>query len=107
MALTASEVTDNDFRTVEYVLKNRKAKYEEICSALKKATDKEEIKSRRSSVGAIDKPTGPPTGPGGRLPGLFVTHAQWVGGRPFRFSARAGRVGVGFSTGRPWASPGF
>ena len=37
---------------------------------------------------------GPPTGPGGRPPGLFVTHAQWVGGRPFRFSARAGRVGV-------------
>ena len=37
---------------------------------------------------------GPPTGPGGRPPGLFVTHARWVGGRPFRFSARAGRVGV-------------
>jgi hypothetical protein len=34
---------------------------------------------------------GPPTGPGGRP---LVTHAQWVGGRPFRFSARAGRVGV-------------
>ena len=56
MALEASEVTDNDFRTVEYVLKNRKAEYEEICSALKKAAEKEEIKSRRSSVGAIDKP---------------------------------------------------
>jgi len=38
--------------------------------------------------------SGPPTGPGGRPPGLSVTHAQWVGGRPFRFSARAGRVGV-------------
>jgi hypothetical protein len=38
--------------------------------------------------------SGPPTGPGGRPPGLFMTHAQWVGGRPFRFSARAGRVGV-------------
>ena len=31
---------------------------------------------------------------GGRPPGLFVTHIQWMGGRPFRFSARAGRVGV-------------
>ena len=65
---------------------------------------------------------GPPTGPGGRPPGLFATHAQWAGGRPFRFSARAGWAGVvlrympgrapggwavGFSTGRPWASPGF
>ena len=49
---------------------------------------------------------GPPTGPGGRPPGLFATHAQWAGGRPFRFSARAGWA-VGFSTGRPWASPGF
>ena len=56
MALEASEVTDNDFRTVEYVLKNRKAEYEEICSALKMAAEKEKIKSRRSSVGAIDKP---------------------------------------------------
>jgi len=25
---------------------------------------------------------------------LFVTHAQWAGGRPFPFSARAGRAGV-------------
>ena len=40
--------------------------------------------------------TGPPTGPGGRPPGLFMTYAQWVGGRPFRFSARAGRVGGRF-----------
>ena len=31
---------------------------------------------------------GPPTEPGGRPPGLFATHAQWAGGRPFRFSAR-------------------
>ena len=37
---------------------------------------------------------GPPTGPGGRPPGLFATHAQWAGGRPFRFSARAERAGV-------------
>jgi len=37
---------------------------------------------------------GPPTGPGGRPPGLFATHAQWAGGRPFRFSARAGWAGV-------------
>jgi hypothetical protein len=38
--------------------------------------------------------SGPPTGPGGRPPGLFATHAQWAGGRPFRFSARAGWAGV-------------
>jgi hypothetical protein len=46
------------------------------------------------SAAAPGASAGPPTGPGGRPPGLFVTHAQWVGGRPFRFSARAGRVGV-------------
>jgi len=46
------------------------------------------------SKGQLEQCSGPPTGPGGRPPGLFVTHAQWVGGRPFRFSARAGRVGV-------------
>ena len=46
-----------------------------------------------SKSGRREVEAGPPTGPGGRPPGLFVTHAQWVGGRPFR-SARAGRVGV-------------
>ena len=39
---------------------------------------------------------GPPTGPGGRPPGLFVTHAHRAGGRPFCFFARAGRVGGQF-----------
>jgi len=37
---------------------------------------------------------GPPTGPGGRPPGLFVTHAQWAGGRPFRIFQWAGWAGV-------------
>jgi len=36
---------------------------------------------------------GPPTGPGGRPPGLFATHAQWAGGRLFRKDSRALRGG--------------
>jgi len=41
-----------------------------------------------------DLEAGPPTGPGGRPPGLFVTHAQWAGGRPFRIFQWAGWAGV-------------
>jgi hypothetical protein len=48
-----------------------------------------------SNVGQLrGAEAGPPTGPGGRPPGLFVTHAHRAGGRPFRFSGRAGRAGV-------------
>ena len=51
-----SEISDNDLRLVKLALKNRKRDYEDICSALMTAAEKVKIKSRRSSVGAIDKP---------------------------------------------------
>lgn len=51
-----SEITDNDLRLVKLALKHRKRDYEEICSALMTTAEKVKIKSRRSSVGAIDKP---------------------------------------------------
>ena len=56
MRLEISEISDNDLRLVKLVLKHRKRDYEEICSTHMAAAEKVKIKSRRSSVGAIDKP---------------------------------------------------
>jgi hypothetical protein len=56
MRLEISEISDNELRLVKLVLKNRKRDYEDICSTRMTAADKVKIKSRRSSLGAIDKP---------------------------------------------------
>ena len=55
LALDSSEISELDIRTVRLVLRSRMDEYEDMCTAVLDSVKYEKIKSRRSSVGEVNK----------------------------------------------------